>query len=276
MSGPIFEEKVTLELNFQYPVLANFKKQLLIAFVIGLWLFLFLFFAEPFKIDRFSFSKKLIVLPIYGLIQTLIISLGLVYQHWVLSREKKWKLSNELVYLVIVILLAWMINYSYYIFFVTSGENTYSFINHARYHFFPALLIVLPVIILSRFLAGYFTRSKEPVDESIVFTGTGSQDFLRIDKNKLVYVAAEGNYIKVYFVSERGLENQLIRSKMSSLSSLQFLWQVHRSFYVNPFHIRKYYFANKNLIIVLTSNAEIPVSRSKKKEVLSLINSTIL
>ena len=260
----------TIKLNIEYPVLSSTKKQIALAFVIGFWLFLFLFFAEPFKIDKFSFSKKLIVLPLYGIIQAVIISLALTYQKWILKKAGRWKLMNELAYHLIVVLSAWGLNYTFYISFVTSGENTYSFLEFTRYHFFPAILIVLPVLALIRFLTGFYgTPSKEAIEESIVFKGNGVRDYLKIRMQDLLYVMAEGNYINVFYYENGSTNSKLIRSRMNEVEDSKPLLKVHRSYLVNPQHIQEYHYKSKNLYITLTGGCSVPVSRAKKREVLS-------
>lgn len=257
--------------DIDYPILRSQKKQLLLALGIGTWVFLFLFFAEPFKIDRFSLSKKLVVLPLYGLIESTIIAISLVYQYWILKQRDRWAASHELTYAFIVVSVAWVCNYLFYVLFVTSGENTYSVVDHARYHFLPALLLVLPVLLAARFFFGAITSTRQ-VNETFTFEGSGLRDYLSIPTKNLLCVNAEGNYVKVQYLENDSVQRKMIRTNLSAYQSSDALISTHRSYLVNPAHIKEYNYHNRNLFLTLTGDVTVPVARSKKKGLVALID----
>ena len=112
-----------------------------LALIVAIWIFLFLFFAEPFKIDRFSFIKKLWTLPLYGIIQSGSYLAALPYQNKIVFLHKGWRLRIEIVFFGIVIFFAWLCNYVFYLFFVPPHETPFSFIVLARFHFYQAWVL---------------------------------------------------------------------------------------------------------------------------------------
>lgn len=256
-------------LDRTYPINTHKKQQYLFLLVLALWVFLFLFFAEPFKIHKFSLTKKLWALPIYGIIQSFCVYLALGYQNKVLRKGSLWTLKNELLFILLAIGISWIINFSFYRLFVTSGENTYSFLAHARFHFLPGLFIVLPVIIIGRYFLGTYFLSKTS-DQQLTIRGNGVHELLSISFKDLYYLKSENNYVNIFYALNDSTAHQLIRTKLSTVQeACPSLLKVHRSYLINPKQFKSFKHQPRKLFIVLQDNSEIPVSKNYKDAVLA-------
>jgi len=255
----------------KYPLDLKKNHHYVMAGTVALWIFLFLFFAEPFKIDRFSFVKKLWALPIYGLIQAAAYLAALPYQNAIVfTQKKKWTLGNEIVYFALVTLVAWLSNYGFYIFFVTSHENTYSFLDHARFHFLPGLAFVLPIFSMARYALGFLYERNLLSKKDYITLGEGKTDVLKLLRSELVCIKSEDNYLAVYFFRDGNLERKMVRGNLNTvIKKYPELKRVHRSYIINPL---KYSDAKSNsgkLSLLLQGNLEVPVSRNIRNEVKS-------
>ncbi|MEM9896404.1 MAG: LytTR family DNA-binding domain-containing protein [Bacteroidota bacterium] len=226
------------------------------------------------KIDRFTLQKKLWTLPLYGLIQVACILVALLYQRYMLNKRVRWTVKNELSFLLLVIAITWSVNYFFYIFFVTSGENTYSFIDHAKYHYFPGLLMILPVLVISRYISGYIQSSKNYAQRDLVLIkGTGNSDTLRINRDQLLFIRSQDNYADIHYLEREKILRKVIRAKLNDLLIAHpFLVQTHRSYLVNPIQVKEHINSSKKLMLKLPGDYQVPVSRSKKSEILTVLS----
>jgi hypothetical protein len=261
-------------LNSKYPLDIKKKHHLFLALLVAFWIFLFLFFAEPFKIDRFTLAKKLWTLPIYGLIQASAYLIVLPYQNNIIfNLKKKWSVKNEVIYFVLVTIAAWIANYAFYIFFVTSHENTYSFIDHAKYHFLPGLAFVLPIFIVSRYVLGFLYERNLFSKKDYVQIGEGKTNSIRILKSSLTCIKSDDNYLVVYYFNGDKSENKMVRGKLSEvIKKYPEFKRVHRSYVINPFNFKNSISKSGNLFLILKDDMQVPVSRNIKNDVKTYFN----
>lgn len=259
--------------NRRYPLNTNKRHHYILAMSIGFWVFLFLFFAEPCKIDRFTLEKKLWSLPIYGLIQSFCYVISYKYQVNGYKRNNAWSTKHEVTFHLILFLIAWTINFLFYRFFVTAHVNTYSLWAYTQFHFLPAATFVLPVIVLTRFFISDKTGCE---NTTIKIKGEGKLEILQIQKTSLVYVKSDNNYVEVFYQGENIpiLKSRIIRSNLNDLlEAFPFLVKTHRSFLVNPECFVAFRRERQNLFCLLSHNTMVPVSRNRKKEITNLFRS---
>ena len=255
----------------KYPLDLKKNHHYVLAFTVAIWIFLFLFFAEPFKIDRFSLAKKLWALPIYGCIQAGAYLAALPYQNSIVfSKKRKWSLGNEIWYFGLVTVVAWLSNYIFYLFFVTSHENTYSFWDHAKYHFLPGLAFVLPIFIISRYALGFLYERNLLSKKDYVTVGESKTDTLRLLKSELICIKSEDNYLVVHFFANARTERKMVRGKLNTvIKNYPEFKRVHRSYVINPLNYISSKSAGGKLFLLLKGDIEVPVSRNIKSEVKS-------
>jgi len=112
---------------------------------------------------------------------------------------------------------------------------------------FFALILVYPYVFL--FLLRLVTiRSEalssriEPKEETLAkFYDEHKRLKLTIDPSAILYISAESNYINIHYLENERHKEFLLRNSMKSLEQVAFsrsLVRCHRSYYVNPKHIK--------------------------------------
>ena len=254
----------------KYTFHKNIQNHFWIALGLSIWVFVFLYFSEPFDIYRFSASEKLTLLPIYGLIEGLCYVVPLVYQYRITKRQKFWYFKNEGIYLVLVVCIGTLINYLFYKYAVVLGEEgVYSYFEYTKLVYLPGLTIILPFVIITRFIIGKFSERIQ-LEDQITIKGQGQYDFIQLDFHELLFVQSSDNYVEVYFFKGETIEKKLVRSAISEIEkSFPELIKTHRSFLINPIHFKQYHIENKKLFVDIGYTTHIPVSRGLQGDVKS-------
>lgn len=121
---------------------------------------------------------------------------------------------------------------------------------------------ILPIILMGRWAFGKY-REKKLEEKKIEIQGEGTYEGLRLHLNDLVAIKADDNYIAVSFLDNNKLKKQLIRNKLSTIATLHSdLLRTHRSYLINPYHFLQWKMISGKLHVVLTSEIEIPVSKT--------------
>ncbi|WP_422089634.1 LytTR family DNA-binding domain-containing protein [Tenacibaculum ovolyticum] len=255
-------------MNKEYPLNKNIKNHLWISLALGIWIFMFLFFAEPFDINRFTKIEKITLLPIYGIIQSICYCIPLWYQHK--FNQNKWSFKKEFIFIGLMILIGFCINFLFYKNFVAYNEpETYNYYHYFKWIYLPALAIILPFILIGRYITGKFSENNI-IEDKIVIKGKGKLDFIALKPNELVFVKSSDNYIEVNFLEKDIIKKKIIRETISEVQkSFPFLLKTHRSFLINPLHFKHFKTENKKLLIEVGFGYRIPVSRNLQASIKS-------
>lgn len=110
----------------------------------------------------------------------------------------------------------------------------------------------------------------------IHFTDMRKQVKLSVVKDSVLYIAAEENYIRITYRDGNALKNYTIRASMSSIAHIAEkygLFRCHRSYYVNPSHIKAVRMEKSDQITAEMDmeGLSIPVSRMKFKDLTQLL-----
>ncbi|MDG5491217.1 LytTR family DNA-binding domain-containing protein [Psychroserpens sp. SPM9] len=92
-----------------------------------------------------------------------------------------------------------------------------------------------------------------------------------VNMEDIIYCKSDGNYTEIHLVND---EKQMLSKKLKEIeeqTSVSF-FRVHNSYLVNINFIKEFV-KNEGLYLVLQNGSSIPVSRSKKAELLQLLNS---
>lgn len=258
-------------MNKNYPFDPLLKHHIGISFGFGVWVFIFLFFTEPLDVQVFSFKEKLTFLPFYGLAGSVVYLMILPFQHYIYKKNnKKWFLINEFTFfasLLFIGLLIFKIIFSLIV-------NNYTLLEFIQYFFIPAILTLLPIIILSRWALGrYFEKKIEKT--KIEIKGAGNYENLRLLFNDIVYIKSADNYIEVFYIENNILKTALIRNKISSVKNdFPKLVQTHRSFLINAFHFKQWQTKNNKKELLLINDISIPVSKTYLENTKTALNFT--
>ncbi len=92
------------------------------------------------------------------------------------------------------------------------------------------------------------------------------------DREEIIYCKADGNYTEIYL---KGNKREILSKKIKNVEELinnnNNFFRVHNSFLVNIQHIREY-IKGDGQYLVLHDQTKIPVSRSKKEEILQILS----
>ncbi|TXE20275.1 LytTR family transcriptional regulator [Psychroserpens burtonensis] len=248
----------------KYPFDPSIKHHILIALGLALWVFLFLYFTEPIDVDQFNTSEKLMYLPIYGLIVAVSYLCFIPFQNWLYKKSQyQWKLSHEIVFLIIFLLVSMAVARLFYLFVIVPNEPyPYTLWYHTKSIFLPALTVILPILIIGRFAFGKY-KNKKLEEQKIEIQGEGHYESLRLLLNDLICIQSSDNYVEVFYIDGTMLKKSLIRNTLSKVSnSFPELLRTHRSFVINPFHFKSWKTEKGKHFLLLAQDIEVPISKT--------------
>lgn len=108
------------------------------------------------------------------------------------------------------------------------------------------------------------------------FTDSRKQVKFSVAKDSVLFIAAEENYIKIHYCDGSIVKDYTLRASMSSIAPLadKFgLFRCHRSYYINPMHIKAVRRDKSELITaeIDMEGLSVPVSRLKFRELTQLL-----
>jgi len=235
----------------QYPFHKNIRSHLWVALGLSLWVFAFLYLSEPFDINNFSPKEKLTLLPIYSSIEGLCYVIPLLYQYHIFKKQRVCKYAV-----------------------VPGEEGIYAYFEYTKKVYLPGLVVIVPFVIITRFIIGKFSEKTE-LQDHITIKGKGQYDFIKLNFNELLFIKSSDNYVEVHFFNGTTIEKKLIRENISEVEKgFPRLLKTHRSFLINPIHVKQYHIENKKLFIDLGHTSYIPVSRGLQRDVKSKLQFT--
>ncbi|TCK69338.1 LytTR family transcriptional regulator [Winogradskyella wandonensis] len=247
-----------------YPFDPLLKHHVFIGLITALWVFVFLFFTEPLDVSELGFNEKLIYLPGYGLIAGLCYIFYLPVQNMLYRKTKKqWTIITEILFLASFSVLGITIARLYYLYVVVANEpNPYSLSYMLKAIFLPAIITILPIIIIGRYAFGRY-HEKKLENQKIEIKGEGNYEGLRLDFNDIIAIKSSDNYVEVFYINTNSLKKTLIRNKLSAIDyEFENLHRAHRSYLVNLYHFQQWKVENSKHIMQLNYNIEVPVSKT--------------
>lgn len=256
-------------MNKEYPINKNNLNHLWLALILSVWFFVFLFFAEPFDIHNFTITEKITFLPIYGIIQGVCYYLPTWYQHK--FNDSIWHVKNELMFILFMIGFGFVVNFLFYKHIIVYNEpDTYEYYHYFKWIYAPALAIILPFIIIGRYVMGKFSENEVKSEKKIIIKGKGKYDLITLYVDDLVFIHSSDNYVDVFFIEKNILKKKTLRETISGLEkSFTFLMKTHRSFLINPNHFKQFKIENKKLYIDVGYEKIVPVSRNLQTSIKS-------
>lgn len=224
----------------------------------------------------FDTSEKLKYLPLYSIIIFLCYAILLPFQNYFYKKNNAiWHITNEGVFLILFILNTFLLTYCIFsnLVFVYKG-NVSLFVVFIQQFFIPAVLTLLPLIIISRWALGRYSQ-KRIENKKIEIKGSGNYDNLRLHFNDLIYIKSSDNYIEVSYLESGVLKKAIIRALLINIEkTFPKLLRTHRSYLINPFHFKQWNSGKNKLEVILKNDISIPVSKTHIKNVEFSINST--
>lgn len=257
-----------------YPFDPSVKHHFIIALALALWVFIFLYATEPLDIGELTKSEKLTYLPLYGLIGGGCYLLFMPLQTFLYRKnDSRWTLIHEFLFLLFFCVVSVISARALYLYVVVPNEpNPYSFWYHFKAILLPAIITIVPILIIGRYAFGKYKQSKLE-EKKIEIKGEGNYESLRLLLNELICIQASDNYIEVSYLSGSLLKKTLIRNTLSEIAqTFPELLRTHRSYIVNPFHIQRLKSQHGKQFLELSHAIEVPVSKTYLNTVKSEIN----
>lgn len=257
-----------------YPFDPSIKHHFIIALSLALWIFIFLYATEPLDINEFTNSEKLVYLPLYGLIGGVCYVLFMPLQKYLYQKnDNRWTILSEFIFLLFFSMVVVIFARAFYLYVVVANQpNPYTFWYHFKAILLPAMITVLPILIIGRYAFGKY-KLKKIEDQKIEIKGEGNYENLRLVFNELICIQSSNNYIEVTYLSGPHLKKNLIRNKLSEIDKISpQLLRTHRSYIVNPFHIQQLKSQQGKPFLELSHAIEVPVSKTYLNAVKSKIN----
>ena len=238
------------------------EHNIIIAFLLAIWAFLFGFFARPFEHGNMDLGVWIRVSLGFSLAAFFSYSVVAIYQKIIYNKISKWNVFLEISIYIVYYIIYTIITYYFY-----KSSMVHGFYDFPR--FFTEIilnitLIISPIIFLLRKYAIKLIPKKEAY---ITIKGDNKLDFLKIKKEELICVSNSQNYVEIFFLENETLKTKLIRSSLKKIQyEFDFLIQVHRSHLINPSHFKSW----EDSTTISLTQVVLPVSKSYRNRLLSL------
>lgn len=258
------------------------KSELTRLFLIGVGVFLFILFFQPFPLDTLDYNNRLLYVTGFGVITFLLCFIVLVVLQFIFPKwigVSEWDYSPPFI-LNIILLILTSVAYSFYIRYVGKTYLT-------LYVLFKIFLVcLLPVIILgilyrnksleiiiknlqkqnTTFLSRIKTLEDESDEQLIHIYSDNKADKLSVQYRDLILVKSADNYIEIYFQKKEKTEKKLLRNTLKNIQTLLIhkpnIMRCHRTSIVNIKYVQKLKKTYNGYSLKMAGlDIEIPVSR---------------
>ena len=242
----------------------SLKHHFLIGLMLGVWGFLFAWFARPYEHGQMNQQIWINVSVGFSLFAFLSYLLTAWMQNLLYQRIKRWNGYLEAgVYLVFFSIYSIS---TYFLYKSSLIKGYYDFGEFMMEIIFNIILIITPLLFIAR---QYITKliPQEEENEHIILKGENKLDFLKIKQSELICISNAQNYVEIYFLDQDELKTKLIRTSLKKLQAeFPFLIQVHRSHLINPDHFKSWVDSST----ISLNQIELPVSKNYKERLLRL------
>ena len=275
-----------------YPGIYGKRHKLAIAFGFGLFIFLFLYLLRPMNIDGGDLGPRMTLhLAAYGLICSLIILFNLFVVPALFRafyKEIGWVVWKEIVIIIWSFFSVGLGNFFYTVWafdWYLNWRNLFQFqIITVTIGAIPYIILVLirqnrllkmnmrEAVALNKEVNGLHAINSSPSkNEFISFVAENGKEEIQLESNSILYLAADGNYIEIYYQEGDILKKHLLRSSVKRIEALlqnhsQF-YRCHRAYIVNMEKVSKVSGNSQGLRLSFSEGDDmVPVSRSWLKD----------
>lgn len=239
---------------FRQPAqLLSNKEKLWMYLLIGLFLFLFFLFFQPFGVNNYD-PREMITLEfaLYMVLFSSFITFVLLLNEWLLSRP----LSNYLIYRWQLLLwLLWTLIFSsslIFLFYNWLGEwHDFHLSSWLEFISNFAVLGLLPLAVIMMYahmkhlkdLTATRKDYRGDAHQLITFPADNQKDVFSLTLESLLYLESEDNYVAVHYLKSSERQKALVRLTLKRIEALALhpaLIRCHRSTMINLFHLQQY------------------------------------
>ena len=276
-----------LNIEQSYPLHESLKERLLICFLFGLFVFLFLSIFQPFELNNLPTNLLLITFG-YGAICFAIMALlniGVFFSFPNYFSTNSWTTGKEILWVTINVFI---IGFGNYIFSLLVNVTSFSWWNSVLFISYTLLVGVFPLTVLILLnqvrLQSKFEKQSQHLNEEIkkkqikyadqsipskISVPNEREDFELI-VDAFLYAKSDDNYVNIYYLNNTSISRKMIRITLKKMDSLfvehKDILKCHKSYIVNLKHVHrvsgnaqgyKLHIRNKDIIV--------PVSRALNK-----------
>lgn len=292
-------------LNKPYPLIEGSRNKLIVSLAFGFFIFLFLYIFKPFGLSTFTPQKTLYSALALGGITFGIICINLLFLHKIFPsffNEETWTVGKEIFITLVHIALIGLGNFVFG-FLVLKMAASWS--NLFYLETITLSLAILPISVWTLIKQNALlkknmqearvfnaTFQQEEVDvitettttdtiftmlpvvnnRTIHFSSDNETDYIEAEADKVYFITAADNYIKINILEEKGFTTKLLRSTLkrteNDLAAYPNFYRCHRAYIVNLEKVDAISGNARGLKLTLkNSPEEIPVSRTLNDEI---------
>jgi len=285
-SGKIYNNWLINRLYQPLPHLREEPHKWGIITAVSIFISLFLWFFQPFGLSGAKIEYKELFIIGYGGVTFVVLTLFTVLIKKLLSYlfpEKQWTVWKHIIWLTILLLAIGTGNYLYT--FVFIDPIIWNWKVFFLFQLFTIIIGLIPVSIITLYSVNQKLKKnlaiatninqeiehKEAVDndkhETVTITGKNKGESLTIAAENIYFICSEGNYVRIYYQGEAGIENRLLRNTLNDIKlqmqNTNSIVQCHRAYLVNTAKIIKAEGNAQGFKITLDDmNKTVPVSRN--------------
>lgn len=248
-------------LNRSYPFQVKTSNHIFIAIGTAIWVFLFLFLIKPLTVSTLTLEEQLFFLPFYSIISGVSYTISILFQKKMYQKKQQWKVYDELIILLLLCIISLITIWLFFRFVVTIDDSEpFTFSEFLIDIFSPALLIILPLVIIARYFIGKYALKGR---EKIRINGSGNYEHLELFLEDLLYIQSSNNYVEVHYLQKENILTTVVRNNISKVSDENTnLLRIQRSFLINPLHYKEWKIEKGKHFIVLSRTIKLPVSKT--------------
>lgn len=266
-----------------YPINNDWLLQLRSAFIIGLFIAIFLIVFQPFGLSQVHFENKTFILLGYGAVTFSILLFDNILLKMIFPstfEEEHWYTWKQMLFRCWIIFSIGLGNAAYTVLFFDFGISSWELI--LRFQGITLAIGIIPILVftiisqnraLKKNLNEAMRLNSETVtrqagkNQTIKIVAENGKDQFSGKLSDLLFITSEGNYILIYHILNGSLDKTLLRNTLTNteqqLSEIPVLFKTHRAYLVNLEKVKQVYGNSQGFRLQFeeTEN-EVPVSRS--------------
>lgn len=271
------KQPTSLSSKIKRPVRMLTSKEKIVSYLlIGMFVFLFLVFFQPFDVNNYDPTETIrqefiFYMLVIGMYVAVVLILNDTFLfNWIFRKLiLRWQLILWLLWTLIFISTMIFLLYN-----LLGNWHDFTWISWIEFVGNFSVLAIMPLVIL--FLYARIKHYKEltatmqdyemDANELITFPSDNQKDVLSLTLESIRYLESQDNYVAIHYVKSGLPTKTLIRLTLKRIDELELhpaLVRCHRSFVVNLYHLRHFSGNHQNGHIWLNDiDTPFPVSRT--------------
>lgn len=273
---------------------AHPKHHLLLSFIIGIFIFLFIYTFKPFGMDTLENNIFFYSLG-FGFITFFVQAIFSIIFPYLLKdyfKNENWTIGKNVLFLLLLVTFISLCNWLYN----TEVQITNKFeklLSLKEIFFYTFSISIFPIIIYTHFSEVFYSNKRKKKSEDlmtlkplkikkleegkeVIIYGENHKENIVFNTKDLVYISSQGNYASFFIKTANGIEEHILRNTLLNISTKLNTYttfvRCHKSYIINTSffysingNARGYYLETKIM------KKQIPVSRTFPIEKLKML-----